>query len=362
MKFLNIIFLLFILLGLTACQDKVTSDKKAETVVIQPPVSPTPNDNISPLPFKGVDSITDIKQKGFTVNWTTIVGAGSYQIFFLTHEGLKLQKTLNHPKSSYTFVNLNADTEYKVVVRLMDEQGRIDINEKVLTVKTNSWPDYHNEFSLKFNGSNGVLLQKANTLIPTKNFTLSLWIKASAPDAYGNLISLHKDFSALISFGLFVENDMIGVKYITNSNESKELKTQFLYSDNKWHHIAVTYNQKWIALYLDGKREKTVQAVISTFGERPATLGFSEYTNGFAGLLDEASIWRSAIGRLSIQEIYNQGQSKDLRQHSAANILGHWFRLGDEAGDNAASITDVITGEQVIPTGIQMSDFEQDAP
>ena len=363
MKILNFIIILSLSLSLVACKDKVTSESNGNSpTVINPPVTPNPNDNVSPIKFKGIDSITDVKEKGFTVHWTPISGAGSYQIFFLTKQGLILQKSFNHPKTNYVFTNLEADTEYKVVVRLMDLQGRIDVNENVLTTKTNAWPDYHNNFSLSFNGSNGVLLGKANEMINKKAFTLSLWVKAQAANSNANLLSFHKNFSATIGLGVMVKNDYLGLKYLDGNGDPQTLETKFNYYDNKWHHIAVTFNSKWYALYINGKRVKRAQGGLSPLGQRPATLGFSEYSNGFAGLIDEASIWTSALGRNDIGHIYNNGKSFDLKQHDRVWKLRSWYRLGDDQNDSDLNIQDQMNKHNGTPQSIQLSDFEQDSP
>lgn len=363
MKNLNILFIFILSLSLISCQDKVTAKSKGDsTTVITPPVTPSPNDQISLIKFKGIDSITDIKEKGFTVHWTTVKGAGSYQIFFLTKQGLILQKSFNHPKNKYTFRNLKANTEYKVVVRLMDLEGRIDINENLITVNTNTWPDYHNDFSLSFNGSDGVLLGKAQDMINPKALTLSLWIKANAANNNANLLSFHRDFSAKIGIGFMLKNDYLGVKYINANGESKTLETKFNYYDGKWHHIAVTFNSRWYALYIDGNRVKRVQDGLIALGQRPATLGFSEFSNGFKGLVDEASIWITALGRNDIKNIYNNGKSFDLKQHDRVLKLKTWYRLGDDQNDSNDMIIDQMGHFNGIPQGIQMSDFEQDAP
>lgn len=362
MKVLNIILILALSFSLTACKDKVTTDTNSDGVVINPPVTPSPNDQISPIKFKGIDSITDIKERGFTVNWTPVSGAGSYQIFFLTKQGLILQKSFNHPRKNHTFNNLVADTEYKVVVRLMDLEGRVDVNENLLKVRTNAWPDYNNDISLSLNGNNGITLAKANEMLNPTALTLSMWIKTDTLNANKNLFSFHKDFSAIVSLGLIANNNLFGFKYIDKDGKHAVLETQFNYADNNWHHVAVTFNSKWYALYIDGNRVKRVEGGVLTVGQRPATLGFSEFSNGFTGLIDEASVWATALGRNDIQKIYNNGKSFDLKQHARVIKLTSWYRLGDDQGDSDTKILDQMNKFDGTPQGIQLSDFEQDAP
>lgn len=363
MKKFNILLVLILSLTITSCKDSITEDSQAEgQVVIQPPVNPSPNDQISSIKFPGVEAITDIKQRGFKVSWTPITGAGSYQIFFVTKTGLELQHTVNHPQKSYTFKNLTADTEYKIIVRLMDIEGRIDINENIQTVRTNSWSDYHNNYSVHFYGSSGVLLEKASDILGTKNFTISFWFKTNVSNENKYLFSFHKDFSAQLALAAVTKNDSIGVVYTNTNDETKELVTTFNYQDNKWHHFAVTYNQSWIAIYIDGQRLKKAQDQIIAFGDRPAAIGYSDWSNGFIGQLDEASIWHTALGRKGISDIYHNGSSFDLNRHSAFHTLKHWYRMGDHNNDNDAHIEDHIGNAHGSPNGVRPVDFRQDAP
>lgn len=361
MKFFNIILIASLLLTFTSCKDKITQDGE-DGVVIQPPVTPSPNDQVSDIQFKGIDSVTDIAQKSFIVNWTPVTGAGSYQIFFITKNGLKLQHTVNHPKKSYKLKNLTADTEYRVVVRLMDLEGRIDINDQELKVKTNSWPDYNNEYSIEFNGGNGILLGKASQMLGNKNFTVSTWIKTNQVNDGRYIFSFHKDFSALIGFAFYANDDQLGIEYRDEKDESKKLTTTFNYSDDQWHHMAVTYNRNWLVLYIDGKRVKRVKAKLFALGDRPAAIGLNSFGNGFNGKIDEASIWKVALGGKGVEEIYNNGSSFDLKQHKSANVLKHWYRLGDHSDDNINNTTDHVGKINGKPSLLRSSDFVKDAP
>jgi hypothetical protein len=94
----NLLLISLMIFSATACRDQITSGDST-TTVITPPVTPTPDDNISPIAFAGIQSISNINQRGFTVNWQSVEGAGSYQIFLSTSEGFRLHTTVNHPEN-----------------------------------------------------------------------------------------------------------------------------------------------------------------------------------------------------------------------------------------------------------------------
>lgn len=366
MKCINLFIILSLSFALISCKDNITQGSgEPERVVIQPPVSADPDENISPIKFSGIESITAIKQTTFKVNWTPVDGAGSYQVFFLTTKGLELQKTYNHPKNNAVLTGLQPDTEYTVVVRLMDLAGRIDINEKFLKVKTNLWPDYNNRVSLLFSQSQGVSLASSNQMLNGNAFTASLWFKTSSNQA-GNdnrLLTFHSSVAASTALSIGVDDNRIFLAYKDSSGTDKRLETQFSYSDNSWHHLVVTYNGRWFTLYIDGRRSKSEQDSLVAFGTHPASIGsFSGMRKSFDGLIDEVSIWSSAIGNGDIQLIYNNGQSNDLKQHRRAMSLTSWYRMGDEQGDNSSIINDTMGAHNATPVGIRSSDFIQSAP
>ena len=51
----------------------------------------------------------------------------------------------------------------------------------------------------------------------------------------------------------------------------------------------------------------------------------------FHGYMDEVSIWNSALNSTQISEIYNGGQTTNLKDHSLYSNLVSWWRMGEEA-------------------------------
>ena len=365
MKSLKIILMLALIFTLASCKDKVTTHVKSENTVIRPPVTPSPDDNLSPLPFKGIEKIDNIGQDHFTVHWTPLEGAGSYQIFFLSENGIELQKSYNHPANHAKVTGLLPDQEYTVLVRMMDREGRIDINKNSLTARTNLWPDYINQRSLLFRGSQAVQLAKSNELISNQRVTLSLWFKTSVVAADSRLMTFHSEINASTALALGLEDNQVYVLYKTPQNETKKLQTEFLYTDNQWHHVVVTYYSNWFTLYLDGVRVKSVNDGLIAFGAHPASIGSTTgiNLNTFQGLIDEVSLWTSSLSNKDIELIYNEGAPNDLRMHPSKIALRSWYRMGDDPQDSIFEIIDQISGKNATPIGVMdMSYFVQDTP
>lgn len=365
-RFNLLIIFLFIIFSLTACKDNVTDESKlAQNVVIQPPASNDPDDNISPIDFDGVSSINEVTDTSFKVSWLPVDGAGSYQVFFITDDGLELKKTYDHPVDSGVISGLQPDTSYTIIVRLMDLDGRIDTNQNKLTVTTAQPVSYVNNFSVLFSQSQGISLANSNDMINLSAFTFSLWFKTSSNQSNSDnrLITFHSAIAASTSISAGVDDNKIFIAYKDVNGDINKLETQMIYSDNLWHHLVVTYNSRWITLYLDGKRAKSVKESLGNIGTHPASIGsFSGMSKSFIGLIDEVSIWSSALGLSDIMQIYNNGTSNDLKGNNRALSLNSWYRMGDDKNDSTTLIQDTIGNHNGTPVGIRSSDFVQEAP
>lgn len=352
----------------TSCKDTVTQTNPVETTVITSPSTGDDagsGDHISSIIFKGIDQIVDVKQKEIKVLWTPVQGAGSYQVFFITETGIELQQTYNHPKNNAVIRNLEPDTEYQILVRMMDIEGKIDINDNRLSARTNLLPDYNNNKSVLFSGSQGISLAPSNQMITNGFVTLSLWFKTSTKQegSEARLISLHSDVTASTVLAIGLEDTNLFALYKNSNNEILRMNFEFSYDDGVWHHIALTYNHTWYTMYIDGTRVKSAKDSNLGYGEHPVSIGsYSGMQKSFTGLIDEVSIWSSALGKKDIQSIYNNGSPIDLKQHIRVPALQAWYRLGDDENDSVFSIQDQMNQFHGTPIGIRDSDFVIDTP
>jgi hypothetical protein len=89
-------------------------------------------------------------------------------------------------------------------------------------------------------------------------------------------------------------------------------------SDGKWHHIAATYDGNSMKLYVDGvlNNENIYDDLASiNLSDGTAVIGnlVGSKNHGYAGFLDDVSIWHSALDFNNIKEIIASGaQSPDL--------------------------------------------------
>ncbi len=173
-------------------------------------------------------------------------------------------------------------------------------------------------------GANGTAVQLGSGTasnpvrsVRTNEFTSELWFKASSSQrgrliGYGNAVTgnstehdrlTYINSSGRISFGVTER----GTKRVISSSKS--------YTDNKWHQVVSTLGPNGMLLYVDGElvasRASTTSALELDGYWR---LGFDRMTgwssapsSGFAGLVDEVSIYGEQLPEAVIKNHYRAG-------------------------------------------------------
>ncbi|MBT4791489.1 MAG: hypothetical protein HON90_07955 [Halobacteriovoraceae bacterium] len=360
----NLLVLSCLIITLLGCEDKVI--EPTTTYVTTPAACPPTNPELKPSPinFDGLDEITNITSTSLRLNWKPREGLQFYYIILIAENDRKIIKTLEAEDSSWKISGLSPDTEYSYLVRSLDTKGYLDQNNNVRTVKTHPWPTYTNRVSLNLNGSQSIQLAPSQQYDLKEVYTASIWFKTNTKSSPSDtrLFTFHKDSKQIASTALSVgfENDTIQVQI--NGIEIIRGKV-VAYADNKWHQIALVVNKRKISLYMDGKKLLKFRAKIPAFGTHPASLGsLTGIRKAFIGHIDEFSLFTKDFSPSEIKELFKNGDTFDLKSHSQAKYLLHWYRLGDSRFDSIKNIEDIITGLNGAPGGITESDFSTDVP
>lgn len=171
------------------------------------------------------------------------------------------------------------------------------------TYQVQGIPSAENIHILQFDGTGdyGTIPNTINADLNTNNITLETWAYIPASDDTDNrtmLVGQEYDYVSKLGFALFIQGGEIGAGFY-NSGWT-ELPTKYTYTKDQWMHIAVTYDQANIKLYINGTEEASVAATaalpIANVGWR---LG-RRYDAGvssqflFGGKLAETRIWNVA--------------------------------------------------------------------
>jgi Concanavalin A-like lectin/glucanases superfamily len=156
--------------------------------------------------------------------------------------------------------------------------------------------------ALQIAGQGSVEIPDSPILEPA-NITLEAWVKR-APGAASSeyLISKGADVCRFASYAFYTGNNKGLIFYISDGKtyvESPDAGTSIW--DDKWHHIAGTYDSKMVKLYVDGKQIGATPTTLSIGYGLPTNDKFyiGGYGTGcvpkFRGDIDEVRVWNQAL-------------------------------------------------------------------
>ena len=124
------------------------------------------------------------------------------------------------------------------------------------------------------------------------------------------------------------------------------------YTLTDWHHVAFTYDQTNVKLYVDGiekysaSETRAIDYAQYDGGSTDFNIGRTAY--GYAspleGLVDEVAMFNSALTAQNVEDIYNDGVPNDLGTDGLNLSPLGWWRMGDNDGGTGTTITDQGNG------------------
>jgi len=192
---------------------------------------------------------------------------------------------------------------------------------------------FSNENSISLDGTNDYLSVTQDSAINISgNITLSAWVKQNAQGSYGAIFT-KRQVGGSMNYQLLMRNNTgaIGLGHSGGSwfYDSTSLPT------GSWYHVAATVSSGTVQLYVNGDEKDSSSGITITGTTQDLIIGATVGYNYFNGLIDEASIFNSALSTSDIQAIYNSGVPNDI---SSLSPVG-WWRMGD--GTEAGSGTTV---------------------
>src|SRR5262249_11703294 len=142
-----------------------------------------------------------------------------------------------------------------------------------------------------------------------QNFTIETWIKRSNPmlasyggEGAGNIFAY-----AWGGYGLGLWDS--GVLVLTQEGVGGVTSSMAITDTNSFHHVAVTKNGSKVIFYLDGKAETAAAYDPGFVFNGPAAIGARglDYGAGFLGMIDEVSVYNSALSTDEVSAVYNAG-------------------------------------------------------
>ena len=231
---------------------------------------------------------------------------------------------------------------------------------------TASTPSFSNTKSVRFDGVDDfVNIGNISSLNDTSTFSISCWFKTRNISSQTFLWSHGSGSSELFAASIF-QDDLI----VYSGSNTKFFRKNNLFNTSDWFNLVVVYdgsltNTERIKLYLQGSLLTGVTVSSTTGSSTPnfttdAKIGTLCYSSGFEfdGVIDEFSIYSTALTQTDVDTIYGSGAPSDVLSISG---ITHWYRMGDSdtfptltdnKGSNNGTMTNMTSGNIVtdVPT------------
>ena len=128
-------------------------------------------------------------------------------------------------------------------------------------------------------------------------------------------------------------------------------------TSNTWHHVVVTCDggsgSAGYTLYTDAATTAGTQEFTNNYAQTrntsaPLTIGAADLGSGnriFEDKIADVVIFNKELSSAEVTELYNSGNVKDVRTHSAYNNVISWWKMGDDLDSTSTDgIIDYVSG------------------
>lgn len=182
---------------------------------------------------------------------------------------------------------------YTVKLRVQDSKGLwSEWVEKTFIVNSIN--------GLYFNGSNTYAWVGSPAVIKTSQYTLETWFKTSGSTGDQRLYRYR-----LYGNSIYINNGNIGGYYYNSAGTKYAVQSTKRYDDNKWHHVAITFNGSQLQLYVDGVLEQNLTTNSPVYyGEGGAAIGRAgdDTVYYYKGYMNDLRIWNTVRTQEQIQQ------------------------------------------------------------
>ena len=235
---------------------------------------------------------------------------------------------------------------------------------------------FTNEKSLLFDGVNEFLIKSGafTEFDGATNITYSFWVKFNTLSNYDAPFGRLKSGDSN-SESMNVHADGTCDFVIAKGTLTYGRAGSGTFTTGTWYHIAICYdgnetgNSNRLKVYKDGSALS-----LSFTGTIPATLHTNDSLGRFVigaksavanymdGYVDEFSIFNYTLDSSQVTSLYNSGTPTDVENTSGVTAPVHWWRMGDDSGDDETTIYDQIGSVDLIGTNLEAGDIQTDVP
>ena len=176
------------------------------------------------------------------------------------------------------------------------------------------WIDGTFDNALEFPGQNGsFVLVPHSDAFNVATFTMTAWIKAVNTGSRMEIIMKRAEGgtnSQNLHFQIELSRTVVDVGFTADNQWATGLFGSKDVTDEEWHHIAATYDQEMLRLYVDGEPDgQQARNTTPDNNDAPLTIGavFSSGGSPLTGALDDVGLFNEALEQEDIVDIKELG-------------------------------------------------------
>jgi len=190
--------------------------------------------------------------------------------------------------------------------------------------------------ALHFPGNSVVIVPHADPF-NLVTWTVTAWIRVEFENGWVEFVSKsvpvgNTDFR---NYVLQIENDtgLLRPHFTEGAQQWKLTAGTTDLRDDKWHHVAGTYDQEFIRAYVDGEIEgEAAFDNVPDTNDEPLVIGaITPALNFFTGAIDEVGIFNVALIEEDIRMVKEQGLGKALAISSSGKLAVTWASVKAQA-------------------------------
>ena len=211
------------------------------------------------------------------------------------------------------------------------------------TVRDASGNGHHGEITGKLNwvkgklgkglefpgdGSGYIIVDSTNKL-ELETLTIEAWVKVEAATAkWQGIVVKQQAGCTNRNYGIWVHNNanVLHAQIGSNGGCAFNMNATTEITDNKWHHLAFTYDGNMGLLYVDGKLEMEKETNVTFQSDDPIYIGVpnKDNQNGLLGIIEEIRISNIARTEAEIKEAMNVGLAQILSVDPESKLTTRW--------------------------------------
>ncbi len=187
-----------------------------------------------------------------------------------------------------------------------------------------------NNYAIYSPNSNGYISIPANasTNTNTTNFTMEAWVKAKSTGAWRWIMGKNNS-------GNWLGINSGGYLNFSTAGGANNISSTAYVTDEKWHHVAATFDTGTLKLYMDGKNTDTWTGKSVSAQTGATYIGYNGYEY-YYGWINEARLWTKTLSAADILNRFSAGLFATGAPE--ANLGGGWS-MNDASGTTVADFS-----------------------